>query len=89
MEPDNGPEHEILPQPDNIYSMAGPNTGRPADLRITFHYPVESVCAGEGCGQVIRLERMYLADWEHTGRRPGDTKTAGMARLADGTAKRQ
>lgn len=65
--------HEALPRPGTAYTMRGPNTGLPADLRNLYHYPVEAVCS---CGEMIRCEYMLPlgpgADWKHLGRRPGE-----------------
>ena len=67
---------EIVPRKDTAYTVAGPNTGLPANLMNFAHYPVEAICTdGQGacgCGQVIRSESFY-AGWYHTGRKPGET----------------
>ena len=38
--------------------------GEPADLTRPSDYPVTAVC--KVCGQPIRCERYYLAEWYHT-----------------------
>jgi hypothetical protein len=70
-----GEDHETVPQPGSAYSMGGANTGLPADLRWSAHYPVEAICL---CGEMIRCERdLRLSpgdpgDWVHLGRKPGE-----------------
>jgi hypothetical protein len=70
-----GAPHEALVADGSAYSMAGPNTGLPADLRKPRHYPVEGLCAI--CHEVVRREKMApeQLDWLHTGRKPGDPVT--------------
>jgi hypothetical protein len=61
------PEHEIIPEP----GMARRVRDQPADLRNPVHYPVTAVC--KTCGQPIRCERHYLAEWRHVEPDPGRT----------------
>ena len=65
------PDHEIVPQPGSVFSLAGHNTGRAARLTNASHYPVEALCMG--CDEVIQSPHFY-AGWYHTGRKPGDPR---------------
>lgn len=62
------PAHQAAPRADTAYTMEGPRTGRPLDLRYGNCFPAEGTCV---CGTVIRQES---ADepWKHTGRKPGE-----------------
>ena len=66
--------HEVLIVAGSAYSVAGPNTGLPANLRRPGDYPVEALCAVSGCGQVVRREKPEPGhlDWAHTGRMAGE-----------------
>jgi len=74
--PEAAAEHEIVPRPDYLYSAAGANTGRPANLLYASHYPIESMCCN--CPEMIRRESLRDG-WEHTGRKPGDPSVAAGA----------
>lgn len=64
---------EVLIVPGSAYSMKGPNTGQPANLRKPEHYPVEALC--RGCRRVVRREKPEPGrlDWNHTGRKAGES----------------
>jgi hypothetical protein len=71
-----GYDHEAVPKPGTVYSVKGPNAGRPANLGMTGHFPVTAHCTT--CEEIILRER-YLrlspgdpGDWLHTGRKPGE-----------------
>jgi hypothetical protein len=75
----NGDPGELAPAGHAITPVAGSAvktkqgfSGAPANLMDRTHYPVEAICAE--CGGIVRAERMYLCEWEHTGRRPGDPR---------------
>jgi len=74
--PPGSEDHDIVPRPGTAYSVSGGNTGLPANLRNSGHYPAEAQCAG--CGEMIRCEQWLPVsadgDWYHTGRRPGDPR---------------
>lgn len=67
-----GAPHETLIVKGSAYTAAGPNTGRPANLRNPAHYPVTAVC--QVCHGVVRRETMApdVLDWSHTGRKAGE-----------------
>ena len=52
--------HEIIPEPGTARRV---RDGQPADLKNPLHYPIEAICMA--CGQPIRIERFYLAEWRH------------------------
>jgi hypothetical protein len=52
--------HDITPKPGSVRSA---RSGEPADLKNPLHYPIEAVCIV--CGQPVRNERYYLAEWRH------------------------
>lgn len=52
--------HEAAPEDFSAYSMAGPNTGRPANLANAWHFPAEGICSC--CDGVIRAVR-YGEPW--------------------------
>jgi hypothetical protein len=59
----------IAPRPGTVYSVGtGRNTGQPADLDLSSHYPAEAFCA---CGMIIRIQARG-GQWQHTGRAPGE-----------------
>ena len=69
-----GPDpHELLIVPGSAYTMAGRNTGQPANLLNAFHYPVEALC--RICGLPVRREKPDPAcqDWMHLDRKAGET----------------
>ena len=53
-------DHEIIPEPGTARRV---RDGEPASLLSPYDYPVEGVC--KVCGQPVRVERIYLADWHH------------------------
>ena len=57
--------HEIVPEP----GTARRKDGSPADLTRPSDYPVTAIC--KVCGQRIRCERYYLAEWRHIEKGPG------------------
>jgi hypothetical protein len=66
--------HEMLIVRESAYSVGtGRNTGKLANLRLPWHYPVEAVCSI--CGLVVRREKPDPAcqDWMHLDRYPGDS----------------
>lgn len=64
--------HRHAPVDGTAYSVGvQANTGQPADLRRSGHYPVEAHCE---CGEMIRCDRIEQAGWTGTGRRPGDPR---------------
>ncbi len=69
--PVDATDHEIVPQQGTCFSAAGMNTGLPANLQNSLHYPVEALC--DICGEVIEAVHFYR-DWTHTGRQPGDPR---------------
>lgn len=76
--------HEVLPRRGTAYSMAGKNTGLPANLLDPLHYPAEAICAG--CGQMIRCEHsLSPARWVHQNRMPGEPPAAGTVDAGAGT----
>jgi hypothetical protein len=66
-------DHEPQPKLDTMYSIEGPNAGRPADLRRAWDYPVSAFCLH--CGEMIELGQLLpigdRGEWQHTGRLPG------------------
>jgi hypothetical protein len=52
--------HEPVPEPGTFRRVSD---GEPASLLTPYDYPVTAVCSV--CGQQIRVERIYLADWHH------------------------
>ena len=58
-----GPEsitgHVIVPKPGTVRTP----TGKPASLLRPMDYPVVAECME--CGQPVRCERYFLADWYH------------------------
>jgi hypothetical protein len=67
-----GAAHETLIVPGSAYTVKGPNTGRPANLRNPAHYPAEAIC--QVCFEVVERAEMEPGklDWEHTGRKAGE-----------------
>jgi len=67
-----GAAHETLIVPGSAYTVKGPNTGRPANLRNPAHYPAEAIC--QVCSQVVERAEMDAGklDWKHTGRKAGE-----------------
>jgi hypothetical protein len=53
-------DHDPLPEPGTFRRVCD---GEPASLLSPYDYPVEGVC--KVCGQPVRVERIYLADWHH------------------------
>lgn len=61
--------HEGAPLEGTAYSVAGPNTGLPADTARSTHYPIEGICR---CGEMVRAVDLRQERWEHLGRKPGE-----------------
>ena len=57
--------HEITPKPGTARRV---RDGEPASLLNPADYPVEAICIV--CGQPIRTERYYLAEWRHIAPEP-------------------
>lgn len=53
-------EHDITPAPGTIVRESD---GQPGNLLAVFDYPMCAACIV--CGQQVRIERMFLAEWEH------------------------
>jgi hypothetical protein len=53
-------DHDPRPEPGTFRRVCD---GEPASLLSPYDYPVTAVCSV--CGQPIRVERIYLADWHH------------------------
>lgn len=61
--------HAITPK---LGTSVRERDGEPANLMDRADYPVLGVCVV--CGRRVRVERMYLADWEHA---DGEPKVGG------------
>jgi hypothetical protein len=61
--------HMAMPADGTAYTVDGPLTGRPADLRLMRSYPCEALCS---CGEMIRCDSLQAAGWSHTGRKPAE-----------------
>jgi hypothetical protein len=53
-------DHGITPERGSAHRV---RDGQPADLTRVSDYPVLAVCLT--CGQPVRCERFYLAEWRH------------------------
>lgn len=52
--------HSIVPKPGTVTRESD---GQPGNLLAVFDYPLKAVCMT--CREPVRVERMFLAEWEH------------------------
>jgi hypothetical protein len=57
-------QHDITPKPGTVVRESD---GQPGSLLAVFDYPLRAVCIV--CGQQVRIERKFFAEWEHVIRR--------------------